>query len=88
MDFSKHLTDSCFDGTGIWWTYEFPNGHDASVILDPHPKTLPFRFEVESSDPDDLGAGRIAGGLTTEQVEAKLARIACLPRNEDAEVSA
>jgi hypothetical protein len=91
MDLSKHLTDSRFDGHRIWWTYEFPNGHSASVIPDPRPAS-PFRFEVESSDPQDVitnpitttvGAGVVCG-LTTDEVEAKLAKLAALPQNEDA----
>jgi hypothetical protein len=86
MDFSKHLHDSQ-RYPSLWWEYRFPNGHDASVIPDPRPE-YPFRFEVESTDPDDIGAGRIAAGLTTEQVEAKLSKLAGLPRNEDAEVPA
>lgn len=85
MNFAQHLTDSCFDGTRIWWTYRFPNGHDASVIPDPR---HPFRFEIESTDPDDVGSGRIAAGLTTEQVEAKLTKLATLGRNDDAEALA
>lgn len=92
MDFSKHLTDSCFDGSHIWWTYEFPNGHSASVIPDPCSANA-FRFEVESSDPQDVitnpvtttvGAGVVCG-LTTDEVEAKLAKLAALPQNENAE---
>lgn len=82
MDFSKHLADSCFDGSRIWWTYEFPNGHAASVIPDPRPEH-PFRFEIESSDPDDLGRGRILSNLDTNAVEWKLAKLAALPRNEE-----
>jgi hypothetical protein len=82
MDFSKFQTDYCHNGTGVWRTYVFPNGHDASVILDPH-DDRPFRFEIESSDPDDLSSGRVVGDLTTEQVEAKLAKLAGLPRNQE-----
>lgn len=58
------------------WVFEFPNGHRASVIDDP--RTL-FRFEVLSADPDDAGRGRVAPGLTSEEVEAKLHLIAALP---------
>jgi hypothetical protein len=92
MDFSPALVDSCFDGSRMWWTYEFPNGHSAAVSLDPE---FPFRFEVESSDPEDVkanpvrtttGAGTVAN-LTTEQVEAKLAKLAGLERVEYGQVT-
>ncbi len=83
MDFSKHLTDSWSHNTaGYWRTYAFPNGHDVSVILDPH-EDRPFRFKVESTDPDDYGVGGTVGNLTTEQVEAKLTKVAALPDNEE-----
>jgi hypothetical protein len=86
MDFSQHLHDSQ-RYPSLWWEYRFPNGHDASVIPDPRPEH-PFRFEIESTDPDDISSGRIVANLTTGQVEAKLTKVAGLPRNEEAEVSA
>lgn len=76
-DFSRFLTDSQ-TVPSFWHRYEFPNGHSASVIVDPRPQH-PFRFEVESSDPDDIGRGGIVPGLSTSEVEAKLAEIAALP---------
>lgn len=60
----------------LGWVYLFANGHEASVINDPH---RPFRFEVLSDDPADAARGRVAPGLTSEQVEAKLHHIAALP---------
>ncbi len=65
------------------WAYEFPNGRRASVILD---HRTPFRFEawVLGANPDEQralgadGSGLIAG-LTSEQVEAKLAEVVALP---------
>lgn len=80
MDLSKHLVEWS-RGSTVWWNYAFPNNHDASVIPDPR---QPFRFEVESTDPDDVGSGAIVGGLTSEQVEQKLTKLAGLPQNEDA----
>lgn len=64
------------NNAGFGWSYRFPNGHEASVINDPH---RPFRFEVLSDDPADTGRGRLAPGLTSEQVVAKLHVIAALP---------
>jgi hypothetical protein len=58
------------------WVYRFPNDQEASVINDP---SRPFRFEVLSDDPADAGRGRVAPGLTSDQVEAKLHAIAALP---------
>ncbi|MEV5211289.1 hypothetical protein AB0K35_27835 [Micromonospora sp. NPDC053740] len=58
------------------WRYEFPNGHDASVINDPHRL---FRFEI-LSDALNAPGGQVVG-LTSEQVEAKLHTIAALPAN-------
>lgn len=53
------------------FAYDFPNGHTASVIPDPHE---PMRFEVEID-----GSTRLTfAGLTTEQAEAKLAETAAL----------
>jgi hypothetical protein len=56
------------------WLYEFPNGHDASVINDPH---QPLRFSLHSKALN-VGGDTVAG-LTSEQVEAKLHAIAALP---------
>ncbi|MBM0237126.1 hypothetical protein JNW88_08170 [Micromonospora sp. ATA32] len=56
------------------WAYRFPNGHEASVINDPH---RPFRFEVCSKSLNV--PGDVVPGLTSEQVEAKLHDIAALP---------
>lgn len=63
------------------WAYRFPNGHEASVINDP---SRPFRFEVLSDDPADAARGRVAPGLTSQEVEAKLRNIAALPAHETA----
>lgn len=73
-DFSPYLTDSIVATN--WSRYVFPNGRAASVILDPH---YPFRFEVEYDGED----GRfVAPGLSTSEVEAKLAEVAALPAVE------
>lgn len=78
-DFARYLTDSSIAPS--WWRiYKFPNGRAASVTVDPDPD-LPFRFEVEYDGPD--GAA-VALGLSTVEVEAKLAEIAALPANVDA----
>lgn len=66
----QHRVPNTYGG----WRYEFPNGHDASVINDPR---RPFRFEV-CSKALNVG-GDTVGGLTSEQVEAKLHHIAALP---------
>lgn len=81
MDFSNYLIDSATTSTS-WWRYEFPNGHSASVIPEFH-STAPFRFEVMSTDPDDRGRGGVVGDLGTGAVEAKLAKLAGLPQNEE-----
>lgn len=77
MDFSKYLTET--EGRGVAWAYQFPNWHNASVIVDPR---TPFRFEVLSSDPDDKNVGWLVAGLTSEQVEAKLEKLVGLPARE------
>lgn len=82
MDFSNYLTDVVRTGTR-YWQYTFPNGHVASVIPDPH-DDRPFRFEIESTDPEDVGSGGILTDLTTGEVEAKLAKLAGLDQNENA----
>lgn len=84
MDLYDYLVDYARTAAGSWWRYNFRNGHGATVILEPH-DDRPFRFEVESTDPDDLGSGRVVGNLTTDEVEAKLTKLAALPQNEDAE---
>lgn len=69
----------------INWVYEFPNGHRPSVIVDHH---RPFHFEIYL--PGAVGTWRQLGadgsglivGLTTEQVEDRLAEIAALPKVE------
>jgi hypothetical protein len=80
-DFTRHLKDSQ-TVPSLYWLYEFPNGHNASVIPDPHHVDRPFRFEVESTDPD-ANPGGVDVNLTSEQVEAKLTKLMNLPTNED-----
>ena len=78
MDFSQHLTDSGYhSNTPAWRNYEFPCGRGANVWL----SATPFRFDMEMAtvDGDDLD---VFSGLTTEQVEEKLAQLASLPRSE------
>jgi hypothetical protein len=79
--FARYLVDSQ-TAPYFWQHYEFPNGHSASVVLDQRQDKNPFRFEVESSHPDDEGRGGIVAGLSTAEVEAKLAEIAALPTAE------
>jgi hypothetical protein len=79
MDFSKHLTKD-ERPYGTHWAYRFPNGHEASVVVDK--RDAPFRFEILSTDPADNSNGHVVAGLTTEQAEAKLTRIAALPQAE------
>jgi hypothetical protein len=76
---SRFLVES-MDQPIFWRRYEFPNGHSASVIVD---LRHTFRFEVESTDPDDTTRGGHVAGLTTEQVEAKLAYLHSLPAHAD-----
>jgi len=88
MDFSQYLTDSGRIGD-TWWTYDFPNGHSATISTDPR---HPFRFVIESTAPEDVrdfpiptttGAGRI-DNQGSGSVESKLAYLTSLPRNVDA----
>jgi hypothetical protein len=81
MDLAPYLTYNAPTGPPSW-SYDFPNGHSASVVPDPHRTEHPFRFEVWSTDPADDSRGNVAGGLTTDQVEAKLHQIAWLPPRE------
>lgn len=67
-ELAKYLTD--FEYYGDRWRYEFPNGREVSVVPDPR---RPFRFELR------MDATEPAPGLTTEQVEAKLAEVYALP---------
>lgn len=61
-----------------WWRYRFPNGYTASVIPDLH---QPFRFEVARYSVDDVEE-EVTSGLSTAEVEAKLAAIYNLPAAE------
>lgn len=83
MDFSKYLIQDRRPGDYVTWEFRFPNGHTASVITDPRAGNR-FRFEVHSTDPDDQGRGNVVAGLTTDQVEAKLEKVAGLPQNRTA----
>ena len=75
-DFTRHLADSQ-DTPNYWWRlYRFPNGRSVSVIVDPRPQH-PFRFEASGDSAD--GGAFLAAGLSTAEVEAKLAEIAALP---------
>jgi hypothetical protein len=78
-DPSLFLVD--FQDQPRWWRYyRFPNGRTVSVIVDPRPH-LPFRFEVEY---DDLNGMVTASGLSTGEVETKLASVAALPATDTA----
>lgn len=77
---SQHVTY----GTAGHWRFEFPNGHGASVIADP--RGYLFRFEVaQQVDGRTIDSpNAITPGLTTAEVEAKLAEIMALPTAEAA----
>jgi hypothetical protein len=72
--FSAHLADSR-SGPAPWWRYEFPNGCGAQVYPADH-RLYPFCWDVEYDGEDGMFT---APGLTTEQVETKLAEIMALP---------
>jgi hypothetical protein len=61
------------------WSYVFPNGQRASVIV---AHRTPFRFEIQA-DERVTAPGGILAGLTSQQVEAKLAEVAILPANDN-----
>lgn len=58
------------------WTYCFPNGWTATVLVHPQPDN-PFRWDVYTDNPTDTGD--VLRGLTTGQVEAKLTAVYHLP---------
>lgn len=77
-DFSQYLTD--WQNTPSYWRqYTFPNGRGANIEVDPNPKNA-FRFVVEYDGEDGMFT---APGLSTSEVEAKLAAIAALPAIDD-----
>ncbi|GAA2623844.1 hypothetical protein GCM10010399_63910 [Dactylosporangium fulvum] len=73
-DFIDYLTNHGSTST-LWWQFRFPNGREVGVYP-AHVTVHPFRFDVEFDGDDEL---IVASGLTTEQVEAKLAEIKALP---------
>lgn len=78
-DFLPHLADS----RGVpspWWRYEFPNGRGAQVYP-AHHQQHPYRFDVEYDGEYGLYT---VHGLTTAEVEAKLADVMALPAEVDA----
>lgn len=76
-DFIDYLADHC-NGSTLWWQYRFPNGREVGVTP-AHVTVHPFRFDVEYDGDDEL---IVASGLTTEQVETKLAEVMALPTVE------
>jgi hypothetical protein len=60
----------------VSWEYRFPNGQWAFVFSD---RSAPLRFKLERPKTDV-----VERGLSTEQVEARLAEIATLPAKEKA----
>jgi hypothetical protein len=81
MDFQSnpppHVTDYGFESNEpAWWNFAFPNGRGANVSL----SKWPFRFDVEYDGDEGFFN---ATGLTSEQVEAKLTKLAGLPQNEE-----
>lgn len=79
-DFAHHLADQVGNGS-TWWSYRFPNDRKAYVMPD---GDQPFRFEVEYDGEDGTFT---ATGLTTDEVEAKLAEVAAMPAVEAKEAS-
>lgn len=73
-----HLTNS-FTGHPSWWEFEFPNGRAVNVAAR---RDLPFRFDVEAEDTSWADASSTFEGLTSEQVEAKLAEVAAMEAPE------
>ncbi len=71
-DLSRYLVSQ--ERGRLSWLYRFPNGAEASVIPD---LSRPFRFEIASEAYASAGI-EIQPGLTTDEVEAALARIAAL----------
>ncbi len=72
-DFTQCIADHCLAGaSSLWWQYRFPNGRVANVS----PSNVPLRFDVEYDGEDGMFTAR---GLSTEQVEAKLADVTALP---------
>lgn len=69
-DYGHHSNDPA------WWNFVFPNGRGANVAL----SRWPFRFDV---DYDGEDGDFTATGLTSEQVEAKLAEVAALPARDE-----
>lgn len=74
FDLSRYLADQHHTGS-TWWLYRFPSGRSASVEPDARPEH-PFRFEVQVDDQQPMS------GLTSDQVEAKLAEVYALPKPE------
>ncbi|MER7280525.1 hypothetical protein ABT369_39410 [Dactylosporangium sp. NPDC000244] len=72
---NDYIADHCLAGTSsLWWQYRFPNGRGATVS--PAHAVYPFRFDVEYDGEDGLFT---AEGLSTAEVEAKLAAVQALP---------
>jgi len=68
LNLDNYIADSIDQRPG-WWLYAFPNGRKASVVPDPRPGAhLRFEVQVDGEQPTP--------GLTTEQVESRLAEIA------------
>jgi hypothetical protein len=74
-DFIDYLKEHGGGSTTLWWQYRFPNGREVGVYP-AHMTVHPFRFDVEYDGDDEL---IVKSGLTTEQVEAKLAEVMTLP---------
>jgi hypothetical protein len=76
-DLARYLAD--WQNTPSYWRqYIFPNGRAANVVVDPIPQdpAHQFRFQVEYDGEDGMFT---APGLSTAEVEAKLAEVAALP---------
>ncbi|GAA2347394.1 hypothetical protein [Dactylosporangium salmoneum] len=73
-DYTAHLADHRA-APAPWWRYEFPNGRGAQVYPANHERH-PYRFDVEYDGEDGMF---VAPGLSTAEVEAKLAEVMALP---------
>lgn len=73
-DFSAFLAD--WQNTPSYWRqYVFPNGRAVNISIDGRPDCA-FRFTVDYDGEDGMFT---APGLSTAEVEAKLAEVAALP---------
>ena len=78
-DFARYLVDSQ-NKPSYWRQYQFPNGRGVNVEVDVRLDSA-FRFVVEYDGEEGMFT---TPGLSTAEVEAKLAEIAGLPALDNA----